>query len=91
MELARMETAGLVQDEGKGIPEHILRQLRSGQEITTKTFGNGIGVSSTFEWAKDRDYEVTFESSQTESKHGTAVSISIPATFWLDEVTPSWM
>lgn len=66
-----------VVDDGPGIPLHVLAKLRSGQQISTKTNGNGLGLWSAQETLKSwgGKFEITSEPS-----HGTKVTMAIPAT-----------
>lgn len=75
----------MVSDTGKGIPEKVLSQLRTGKSMTTKIKGNGIGVSSMYAWVKDRGYDVAIESQTNAPATGTSISISIPASLWVEE------
>lgn len=65
-------------DRGAGIPKDVLTRLRKGESVTTKHDGNGIGLSSTIEWAEE--FGLRFEiTSHTEGfKKGTSIELGIP-------------
>ncbi len=71
-----------VVDQGSGIPESLLNTIRSGQTLTSKVNGNGIGLASAFSWAKARGYDLAIDSSVKHDDHGTRIQIRIPRTAW---------
>ncbi len=68
------EVIVLLQDNGLGIPESVLRKLGSG-EYTTKKTGNGLGLLHTFESVKSWNGEISIDSKE---KIGTSITISLP-------------
>jgi signal transduction histidine kinase len=45
-----------ISDRGQGITHDLLERLMRGEEITTKLTGNGLGVSSVVDWAKENNH-----------------------------------
>lgn len=68
-----------VQDSGTGIPDKTLTKLLNGEFATTKTNGNGIGVTSMLAWAKRQGIKVDISSKTTGINTGTTVSLEITA------------
>ena len=67
-----------ITDKGSGIPKDVLSRLRSGESLTTKQDGNGIGLSSAIEWARQYGLRFEINSNTGGSKKGTLIELGIP-------------
>ncbi len=68
-----------ISDNGNGIPKDLLEKLRKGESHTTKTDGNGIGLSSAIEWAETSGLKFDISSVTEGSSRGTTIELGIPS------------
>lgn len=64
----------LIKDTGTGIPDEVMRKIRSGSSATTKSSGHGLGLSTAIEKIKLAGGTLTVDSKEG---FGTEVKISI--------------
>lgn len=65
----------VIEDDGPGFEEHVLKELRHGRSITTKKKGSGLGCRIMSEYAKLVGGKVSFRNSP---KGGAEVEIHFP-------------
>ena len=68
-----------IQDNGDGIPSDLLEKLLNGESITTKTDGNGIGLSSAIKWANRCGLTIDIKSKTIGNDRGTIIELGIPS------------
>lgn len=66
----------LIKDDGKGVKQNVIDKILSGEKITTKVKGNGIGLTSAVRFCRENLGDLVIRS--VEGK-GTEVLIKIPA------------
>ncbi|MBS1960085.1 MAG: HAMP domain-containing histidine kinase [Bdellovibrionales bacterium] len=76
--VTRDEVILRITDKGSGIPKDVLNRLKSGESLTTKQDGNGIGLSSAIEWAGQHGLRFEINSNTGGSKKGTLIELGIP-------------
>jgi|GEM_PF-2944736 len=64
----------VVRDNGRGMSSELLQLIREKQQVSLKTGGNGIGLSSALNWAESKGIKCKISS---ELKMGTTVVFSI--------------
>lgn len=64
-------------DHGAGISTEVLKRIESGECVTTKWFGNGVGLRSVYEWAAKNKCKLEVVTGEDDGDFGTMVGIEI--------------
>jgi|GEM_PF-6768175 len=68
-----------VDDNGTGMPFDLIQKIRTGESITTKTNGNGLGLKGAIDWAEGNGLRFDIRSKTQGPHRGTTIELGIPS------------